>query len=203
MRTDTAAGLRKASCPEYTPRPPAPAGGDHYVDPRVDALLSRLRASRFADFRGARADVTLPIADRLLNELIGAALPPNPPVRDVRITSRDGNRIGVRFKLTAAAFLPPLNLTLVVDEQPRLPASPTLVLRLEAGGLLSMAGSALRFLDALPPGLSVEGDRIHVHLAILLADRGLGELLEYADEIRVTTVPGAVVVAIRAGVPGD
>lgn len=170
------------------------------MDPRADALLTRLRAGRFSDFRGARADITLPMADRLLNELIAAAIPPGAPVRDVELTSRDGNRIRVRFKVAAAAFLPPLNVTLLIEQQPRLPESPTLVLKLEAGGLLSMAGSALRFLDALPPGLRVVGDRIHVDLASLLAARGLGELLDYAEAVEVTTVPGAVVVAVRAGV---
>ncbi len=170
------------------------------MDPRADALLSRLRAGRFSDFPGARADITLPIADRLLNELIAAAVPPTAPVQDVELTSKDGNRIRVRFKAAAAAFLPPLNVTLLIEQQPRLPESPTLVLKLEAGGLLSMAGSALRFLDALPLGLRVVGDRIHVDLGSLLAARGLGDLLDYAEAVEVTTIPGAVVVAVRAGV---
>lgn len=171
------------------------------MDPRVDALLSRLRAGRFSDFRGARADITLPIADGLLNELIAEAVPPTAPVQGIELTSRDGNRIRVRFKVAAAAFLPPINVTLLIEQQPRLPESPTLVLKLEVGGLLSMAGSALRFLDALPPGLRVLGDRVHVDLASLLAARGLGDLLDYAEALEVTTIPGAVVVAVRAGVP--
>ncbi len=170
------------------------------MDPRLDALVTGLRATAFADLRGARADITLPISDRLLNEALAQALPPSAPVRDLELASRPGNRIGLRFKVAAASFLPPLNVTLTIDEQPRLPASPVLVLKLEMGGLLSMAGSALRFLDALPPGIRVAGDRIHVDIAALLAQRGLGELLEYAEHLEVTTTAGAVVVSIRAGV---
>ncbi len=170
------------------------------MDPRLDALVTRLRATGFSDLRGARADITLPISDRLLNEALAQALPPSAPVRDLELASRPGNRIGLRFKVAAASFLPPLNVTLTIDEQPRLPASPVLVLKLEMGGLLSMAGSALRFLDALPPGIRVAGDRIHVDIAALLAQRGLGELLEYAEHLEVTTMAGAVVVNMRAGV---
>lgn len=171
------------------------------VDPRLDALVTRLRATGFSDFKGARADITLPISDRLLNEALAEALPPSAPVRDLELASRAGNRIGLRFKVAAASFLPPLNVTLTIDEQPRLPASPVLVLKLHmGGGLLSMAGSALRFLDALPPGIRLAGDRIHVDIAALLAERGLGELLEYAEHLEVTTTEGAVVVSMRAGV---
>ncbi len=142
------------------------------MDPRLEALLTRQRAGGFADVRGATADVSIPISDRLLNEVIAQALP----------------------------ALPPVNLTLAIERQPELPASPILVLRLELGGLLAMAGSALRFLDALPPGITVEQDRIHVNLSTLLAERGLAELLDYAEHVQVTTTDGAVVVAIRAAV---
>ena len=170
------------------------------MDPRLEALLMRQRASGFADLRGATADVSIPISDRLLNELVAQALPPSAPVRDIQLTSRPGNRIGVRFRIGAASFLPPVNLTLAIDRQPELPAFPVLILRLQMGGLLSMAGSALRFLDALPPGITVEQDRIHVNLSILLAERGLAELLQYAEQLHVTTTDGAVVVAVRAAV---
>ena len=171
------------------------------MDPRLEALLTRQRADGFADLRGATADIAIPISDRLLNEAIAQALPPSAAVRDVQLTSRAGNRIGVRFRIAAAAFLPPVNLTLTIERQPELPASPVLVLRLELGGLLSMAGSALRFLNALPPGIQVEQDRILVNLATLLAERGLADLLEYAEQVRVTTTDGAVIVAVRAAIP--
>jgi len=172
------------------------------MDPRLEALLTRQRAGGFADLRGASADIAIPISDRLLNEALAQALPSSAPVRDLQLTSRPGNRIGVRFRIAAASFLPPVNLTLTIERQPELPASPVLVLRLELGGLLSMAGSALRFLNALPPGIHVEQDRIHVNLSTLLAERGLADLLEYAEQVRVTTTDGAVVVAVRAAIPG-
>jgi hypothetical protein len=171
------------------------------MDPRLAMLLTRLRATGFSDLRGATADLTLPISDRLLNEAIAEALPSSAPVRDLQLTSLTGNKIGVRFKVAAASFLPALKLTLVIERQPELPGSPILVLKLEMGsGLQALAGSALRFLDKLPAGLRVEDDRIHVDLSMLLAERGLGELLEYAERIQVTTIEGAVVVAVRASI---
>ena len=172
------------------------------MDPRLAALLTRQRERQFSDFAGALAVITLPISDRLLNEAVTEALPPSAPVRDLQLTSLPGNRIRARFKVGAAAFLPAINLTFVIERQAELPRSPVLVLRMEMGGLLSLAGPALRFLDALPPGVRVDHERIFVDIARLLAERGLSELLEYAEDVQVTTTDGAVVVAVRAGVRG-
>jgi hypothetical protein len=173
------------------------------MDPRLAALFTRQRGRGFADFRGAQADITLPVSDRLLNEIIAETLPPSAPIRSLELTSRTGNRIGVRFKLGAAAFLPPISLTLAIERQPELPASPILVLKLQMGGILSLAGSAMRFLEALPPGVRVENDRILLDLPTLLAERGLADLLQYAEQVHVTTIEGAVVVAVRAAVRGS
>jgi len=170
------------------------------MDPRLAALLTQQRQRQFSDFAGAQAVVTLPISDRLLNEALTEALPPSAPVRDLQLASLAGNRMRVRFKVGSATFLPAINLTLVIERQPELPRSPFLVLRMEMGGLLSLAGPALRFLDALPPGIRVDQDRIFVDLAKLLAERGLSELLDFAEELNVTTIDGALVVGIRASV---
>ena len=172
------------------------------MDPRLAALFNRQRQNGFSDLRGAHADLTIPISDRLLNEAVAGALPASAPVRDLRLAAHTGNRIAVRFKIASASFLPPLNINVLIEKQPELPASPTLVLKLEMGGLLSLAGPALRFLDALPPGIRVEHDRVYVDLSGLLADRGLAELLEYAEQVQVTTTEGALVLGIRARVRG-
>jgi hypothetical protein len=173
------------------------------MDPRIVRFFARQLASGFADLRGAEAAVTLPVADRLLNEIIAEALPPSGPVSELQVRTRADNRIGVRIKLGVLSFLPPINLTVAIERQPELPASPELVLRLEMGAFLAMAGPAMRFLQALPPGLRFEQERIYVNLATLLAERGLGTLLDYTKQVQVTTVEGALVIAIHAAVPGN
>jgi hypothetical protein len=72
-----------------------------------------------------------------------------------------------------------------------------LVLRLETSGLSALAGAALRFLNALPPGVRMEADRIFLDLATLLEARGLAPYLAYVNELRINTVDGAVVLFIR------
>jgi hypothetical protein len=106
----------------------------------------------------------------------------------------------VRAKLGGASFLPAFNLAVAIDRQPELPASPVLVLRLEMGGLLSLAGPALRFFDALPKGIRIEKDRIHIDLARLLDERGLAGFLEHLDQLHVDTAEGTTILSVRARV---
>jgi hypothetical protein len=170
------------------------------MNPRFMQLVMRQHAAGFPDARGATATLTLPVSDKLLNEIVAESLPRSRHIRDLQLHAQPGNRIGVRLKLGSASFLPPINLTLVIVEQPDLPASPVLVLRLEMGGLLALASTALRFLDALPAGVRVENDRLHVNLAELLAERRLDSWLEYIKELNVSTDEGTLIVSIRAGV---
>lgn len=167
------------------------------MDPRFMQLLKRQQAAGFPDLRGTTAMLVVPVSDRLLNELVAENLRPGGSVRELQLHAEAGNRIGVRVKLSAS-FLPPLNLALVVEAQPVLPASPVLVFRVEMGSLISLAGPALRFLDALPPGIRLEHERLYIDLAKLLAERGLDSWLAYIDQFNVTTAEGSLIVSIHA-----
>ena len=168
------------------------------MDQRLTRLLRRQVASGLEDVRGAEAAVTVPVTDRLLNEIVAEALPPSGKIRDVEIRAQAGNRFAVRAKLGAASFLPPLNLTVAIDRQPELPGTPVLVLKLELGGLLSVAGPALRFFDALPDGIHIDNSRIYVDLARLLELRGLSGILDHLEQLHVGTAPGTTTLSIRA-----
>jgi len=168
------------------------------MDQRLLRLFRRQAATGFEDLRGAETSVTLPVSDRLLNEIITEALPASAKVRDVEVRALAGNRFGVRAKIGAASFLPPVSLTVAIDRQPELPGSPVLVLRLELGGLLAVAGAALRFFGALPPGIRIENDRVYVDLAQLLEKQGLSGLLEHLEQLHVDTTQGATILSLRA-----
>jgi hypothetical protein len=170
------------------------------VDQRFVQMLLRLHAAGFEDLRGAEASATVPVSERLLNEIIRDVLPLSVPIRDLHVRPQAGDRFAVRARIGSSALLPAITLSVLIDRQPDLPSSPILVLKLEMGRLLSLAGPALRFLDALPPGIHVERDRLHVDLARLLAARGLSSYLQYVEQLRVNTVDGAVVLSFRVRV---
>ena len=173
------------------------------MDQRLVRLLRRQAASGFEDLRGAEAAVTLPVSDKLLDEIITETLPASSKVKDIQVRAQAGNRFVVRAKLGSAPFLPPLSITAAIDRQPELPASPVLVLRLELGGLLSIAGPALRFFDALPPGIRIENDRLHIDLAQLLAARGLSGFLDHLEQLNVQTTEGTTILSLRARIRSE
>jgi hypothetical protein len=170
------------------------------VHPIVRILMGQ-QAAQFADLRGAQASASVPISERLLNEIIQQSLPGSVPVRELRVAPRAGDKFVLRARVGTSPLIPALSVTAHIDRQPDLPASPVLVLRLEMGALMSLAGPALRFFDALPRGIKVDRDRVHVDLARLLADRGLASYLEFLQTLEVHTVEGAVVIDLRASIP--
>jgi len=171
------------------------------VNQRFVRTLMRQQAAGFEDLRGADVSATVPISERLLNELIQESLPASVPVRDLHVAPQAGDRFAVRGRFGSSPLIPSLKVTVLIHRQPDLPSSPALVLKLEMGALTAFAGPALRFLDALPPGMHVDGDRIHVDLAKLLEQRGLGQYLGFIRQLEVHTTDGAVAASIRAGVP--
>lgn len=164
-----------------------------------ELIVNQQRAG-FPDLAGARLAAFLPVSDRLINELIARDLPPDAPVSEVTVEALPDNRIAVRARLARMAMLPPVKLTFTIVRQPALPDDPVLVLQMGSTGLLSLAGPALKFFDALPPGIAAEGDRLLVNLRALLAARGLEWLLRYVVDLQVTTTLGAVLIATNAAV---
>ena len=172
------------------------------MNTRLLEILHQQRASGYPDVAGAHASATIPISDRLVALLARDNLPPTAPVRELDIHAHDGNRFTARVRLTRPAFMPPIAVSLSIDEQPRLPESPILMLRLaSAGGLLAFAGSALRFLNVLPPGLQMDGDRIAVNLRTLLEQREIADALDLVEHLEVFTEEGRFVISVRLRVP--
>ena len=169
-------------------------------DPRLVALLDRLRASRFAELKGARATLSLPIPEALVNEAVTTMTPASAPVRGLRIQLHAANRLTVTARAAVNAWLPeiPVSATLTIEPQTSLTDAP-LVLRISPG-LVATLGSLFSSRLTMPPGIRLEGDRVLVDLRTLLESRGLGEALLYADEVSVTTDEGVLIVKASAKV---
>ena len=168
----------------------------------IAGILQQQLSSGFPDLAGSHVSATIPVSERLINEIIAKTLPPAGAVQDVQLEALEGNQIKVRLRAWAGPLNLPMTVTLAIDEQPALPHRPVLGLRLAGVPLLlSMAGPVARFLDVLPKGITLDGDRISVNLQTLLAQHNQGDLVRYLTELRVTTAAGAVIVALRARVP--
>jgi hypothetical protein len=171
------------------------------VDPRLSRTLDRLRSSRFAELQGARLSATIPLPERLLNEIIAAVLPPAAPVRDVSVRPQPGNRLAVRARLAKVDFLPPFTVTLEIERQPQLPDGPLVLRMLSLPGLIALAGSGLSAAASLPPGIRLDKDRLVIDLRTLLEQRGYGDVVPLVNTLRVTTEEGRVLLNVELSPP--
>jgi hypothetical protein len=165
------------------------------MDPRLQELLRREQAVGFAGLKGSAVRATIRVAARLVNETVTTALASVGAVRDVTVQPRASNRFDVRLTLAKPAFLPSLNLTLVIERQPELPADPVLIMRITgAGGMMRLAAPAISSFGLLPPGVRLQGDHVHVDLRTLLVQHGQQQLLDYAEQLQVMTEEGTLIV---------
>jgi hypothetical protein len=174
------------------------------MHPALMDLLERQRRDGFPDVAGSDLAATIPISDRLLTEFVATLLPDGGKVRAVQVTAQDGNRLTVKVKLSGPSLIPAIPVTLAIESQPEFPERPILGLRLaQASKFVSLAASALPAMVTLPPGISMNDDRIRIDFRALLAERGLEAWLPYLSGLQITTRAGAVVVHLRAAVPGS
>lgn len=172
--------------------------GENHVPDAMTDLLHHLQGSAFRDIAGARVSAVIPVSEALVNRLIAATLPATAPVRDVVIQPEPNDRFSVRIT-PKAALLPSITLKLAIEEQPRLPESAVLVLRMATlSGIFGLASGMIA--GMLPPAVRLQGETIRVDLRALAAERGQAELLDHLRSLEVHTDQGRVILHVDAGV---
>jgi len=165
------------------------------------SVLRQQQASGFADIAGTQVTATIPISERLINQVIAANLPSGGALRHAELHAQPGERLTLRVALARPSFVPPFNVNLEIERQAQLPDSPVIVLKLVgAGGLMAMAGSVAGLGTGLPPGMRLDGDRIHVDLRAMLRPHGADTLLDLLEELYIATGEGVLTVAFRGRV---
>ena len=168
------------------------------MNPRLLELFTRQQTSGFPGLAGSDARATIRVAAPLLNEAVTSALASTPAVRDVSVQPRASNRFDVRLTLAKPAFLPSLNLTLIIERQPELPADPVLVMRISgAGGMMRLAAPAITSFGLLPPGVRLEGEHLLVDLRTLMQQHGQAAQLDYAERLQVMTEEGTLILLVQ------
>jgi hypothetical protein len=167
-----------------------------FVPDRWSAILRHLQSTAFRDITGARTTATIPLTENLVNEILAASLPPTAPIRNVTLHLETGGRFSVRIA-PRAALMPSITLKLAIDEQPRLPESAVLVLRMATlSGLFGLAAGLVSGL--LPPGVRLEGERILVDLRTIAGQHGFAHLLDHVTQLGIATDEGRLVLKIDA-----
>lgn len=163
------------------------------MDRWLEQLMRDVRAGQPALLAGTRVVADLSIADRLVNEVIAEKIRPESAIREVTVRAEPG-RARVTIKVARPSFMPPLSFVLTVETQPELPASPVLVLRVGMmPGVAALLGTGISFMNVLPPGHRLEGDRLFVDVAAVLDSRGYGWIFPYLRALHISFEAGRIV----------
>jgi hypothetical protein len=168
----------------------------------VSKLLTDLHASAFRDVAGSRASARIPVSRALLNRLVAEALAgSSTPVRAVDIRPRAGDQFDVVITVSWP-FVPPLKAAFTVDQQPRFPASPVLVLRWSfLGAVGSLASRLITSFDRLPAGIGLDGDRLLLDIPVLAARSSAASMLAYVKALELHTLDDRAVIDVELAIP--
>jgi hypothetical protein len=145
----------------------------------LEQLFADVRSGRASDLAGTRMAADIAVSDRLINQVLVEQVAGRGQVRTIEMQTRDG-QARVAVKLAKPAFLPPIALTVTVARQPEFPSRPILELHVAMPpAVAAVAGAGLEFLNVLPPGHRLDGNRLLIDLPAVLRDRGFGWIVPY------------------------
>jgi hypothetical protein len=156
------------------------------------------------DISGAKLTGEIPFSDDVVNRVVAAQLANHAQIASVRVRAQEGDALTV-VVTPRSRLLPSMQILARIEAQPEFPHRPTLVLRWTMpalGPLALLAAPALAFFKAMPPGISVDGNRAVVDLRELLETRGLGDLATLIRRAAIHTRAGGFFLGVEIGVGG-
>jgi hypothetical protein len=160
----------------------------------MDKIFQKIIANNFSDLKGLTADVSIPVRQQLINEIIETALQGNKNIDSCQVSIGGQNRVSVNLR---AILLPwPLNLKLRLDKSVDFTDSPKIWASLENNLLL---GTLVSFFKGLPKGINISGNQVIVDIGSFLRpqERKYLDLIKSAE---INTEEGKVILDARVEV---
>jgi hypothetical protein len=156
----------------------------------MDKIIQKVIQNNFSDLHGATIDASIPLPQRLINELIAEAVKGNKNIASVRAAIHPQNRISVDVKTTLLPW--PLNLKLKIDKAVDLASysSPKIRAWLENNRLLGSLGSMF---SALPEGIKLYGDQVVIDLGSFLRNPEQKKFLNLVRSVGIRTEEGKII----------
>lgn len=166
-------------------------------------MFRNLAGSSFRDFAGTHASARIPVSRSLVNAVVADGLRGSTaPIRQIDVHPRAGDRFDVTVAVTWP-FVPPLTVAVAVEEQPRFPGSPMLVLRWSLlGGVGAVVSRFIGSMNRLPPGVRLDGDRVIIDIqTVARRSEAVTTILPFVTFLELHTIEDAVVIEAVVSVP--
>ncbi|GAB4458155.1 MAG: hypothetical protein OHK0029_19030 [Armatimonadaceae bacterium] len=169
----------------------------------IRSLLEKERAAGFPSFAGTTLDMTVPVRERFINDLISAALKERPgPLEGVRVEFRSRGVIYVELD-PRMILIPRLRMELKVQEVSALGDDPVLRIHiLQKSGLLNLLLEAVPFI-VRREGVYIGSNMITIDLSTVLAQQPVADFLPYVRRLTVTGEEKILYFQLHCAVPEE
>ena len=160
----------------------------------MDKLFQRLLDNNFSDLKGMTADVSIPVPESLINEIIATALQGNKDIASCQLSIHGENEVTAKLRTTLLPFS--LNLQLKLDHAVDFGSysSPKVRAWLENNLLLGKLSS---FFNMLPEGIKLYGSQLVVDLYSFLQTAEQRRLLELVRSIGISTEESKIIFTVK------
>jgi hypothetical protein len=161
----------------------------------MDEIFERLISGGFSELAGLTLDASIPVPERLINEIIGVAIRGNKNISHCRVSISRQNRVSVNLKTSRWPW--PLELKLKMHRAVDFMGSPKIRAQLENKVLLGRLGS---FFKVLPDGVRIHGDQVIVDVGAFPQTAEQKRLLDLVESAEIKTEEGRVIFDLKAKV---
>ena len=163
----------------------------------MDAIFQKIIDNNFSDLKGTTVDVTVPVPEYLINEIIEAALRGDKNIESCRLSIHQQNRVNVNLKTTLLPW--PLNLKLKLDHPVDFASfsSPKIRAWLENNILLGRVGS---FFNVLPEWVRLYGEQVVLDIGAFFKTTEQKRMLDLIKSVEIRTEEGRVILDVKISV---
>ena len=163
----------------------------------VNEIFQRIAANNFSDLEGLAIDASIPVPQKMINEIIEAALQGNQNIEDCHLSIGEQNRISVNIKTTRWPW--PINLKVWVFQSVDIAPSPKIRVLLENNVILGKLGA---FFKALPEGIKLYGEQIVIDVRSFLQTEQQRKFLAMVKSMEIQTEKGKLIFNVQIRIDG-
>src|SRR5688572_12512851 len=163
----------------------------------VNETFQRIADNGFVELDGLAVDASIPVHQRLVNEIIEAALQGNQNIEYCRVSIGEENRISVNVKTTRWPW--PINLKVWVFQSVDITPTPKIRILLENNVVLGKLGA---FFKALPEGIKLYGEQIVIDVRSFLRTEQQRKFLAMVKSMEIQTEMGKLIFDVQIRIDG-
>ncbi len=158
----------------------------------MDRVFQKLMDSHFSDLAGLTIDASIPVPERVANEIIESALWGNKNISGCRVSIGPQNKVSAIIK--TPLWLWPIHLKLKLERSVDMTGSPMIRASLENHVLLGQLGALFKM---LPNGINFHDKQVIVDVRSLLETPEQRQMLDLVKSIEIRTEPAKLILDVK------